>query len=268
VLVLLVANVAFFTWQIRALEPEPSSEPAGAFPPATAPGRVNRLLLLSELEGGALRTRTLAAVEDEAAPDRADSPDGARLPACFGVGPLETPDTTVAVQHWLAERGLEASLREDERREVPLYWVYLPPAESRTAASTTVARLEAEGVEDIYLIPRGDMANAVSLGVYSQRASLERRLRDLRRRGYDPAMAPRHRTTRAAWLDVAVPAGASFDAAALAERFPGIEASEAACPAGGGGLDGRRPRPGSTIRGPGSRPRIGSLERSRRASRR
>ena len=65
--------------------------------------------------------------------------------------------------------GLE---RVDERRELALYWIFFPPFETRAAARERVADLKAKGVEDIFTINRGDMANAVAAarrGLYALR---------------------------------------------------------------------------------------------------
>lgn len=148
---------------------------------------------------------------------------------CYSVGPLETKDEVSGMRAWLQERGGEPTLREDERREVALYWVHFPPLPDRESAIERVERMRAEGIDDIFIIPGGDQRNAVSLGVYSQAASLERRLTELRGHGYDPSVVNRYRTSVAAWYDVELPAGFRFDPSAFAARFPNAQLEPVDC---------------------------------------
>ena len=152
-------------------------------------------------------------------------------PLCFSVGPLTTPEEVTAMRSWLDERGGEATLRTDERRELALYWVFFPPSATRAQALERFEQLSAEGIGDIYIIPRGDMANAISLGVFSRRDTLERRLRELRTKGHEPAITPRYRITKASWFDVALDGDFDFQASGFADTFPAIEMSPGPCTA-------------------------------------
>ena len=272
---LLAGNALLLGSELRQLEPQ-AAEPVPVLMPAT----VNRLLLLGELEVGALRERRASAPvgapeaappEPEAAPagppEVATAPPGAspasnpgrETPAaampvmtladavaaatrgftpaqppvptsaaktppiarlCYSVGPLESAEEVDAMRGWLQAHGGEPALREDERREVALYWVHFPPLPDRAAAVDRVERMRAEAIDDIFIIPGGDMRNAVSLGVYSQPASLERRLGELRSKGYDPSVVNRYRTSVAAWFDVSLPGTFKFDGEDFATRFP------------------------------------------------
>nr|VFJ97509.1 MAG: hypothetical protein BECKH772A_GA0070896_101219 [Candidatus Kentron sp. H]VFJ98251.1 MAG: hypothetical protein BECKH772B_GA0070898_101299 [Candidatus Kentron sp. H]VFK03258.1 MAG: hypothetical protein BECKH772C_GA0070978_101219 [Candidatus Kentron sp. H] len=49
------------------------------------------------------------------------------------------------------------------------------------------------GVKDIFILPRGNMSNAISLGVFSKRSSMKKRLDELRKKGYTPTVGSCHR---------------------------------------------------------------------------
>ncbi|MDH3413871.1 MAG: hypothetical protein OEM98_15480, partial [Gammaproteobacteria bacterium] len=87
-------------------------------------------------------------------------------------------------------------------------------------------------------VQKGDMANAISLGVFSQRISLERRLQELKKLGYEPSIMPRYRTEEASWFDVSFEEGERLSQSELSARFPDTELSDASCAspeiAGGG----------------------------------
>lgn|GEM_PF-873006 len=232
---LLLANALFFSWELRHLEPPRAS--VAAVVPSAGPAFVNRLLLLSEVSKSELRERGVPLpAEPDVSASTASTPatDGAADASaglCFSIGPLAADFDPAALRAWITELGGVANLRIGERRERALYWVYFPPLQSREAAIKRVEGMRGEGIGDIYIIPKGDMANAVSLGVYSQRRSLERRLNELRAKGYEPSIVPRYRTRRASWLDVAFRSGFEWPGERFIGRFPELEFSQATCTA-------------------------------------
>jgi hypothetical protein len=211
---LLLVNIGFLGWQLT----RGYAGVVGA--PAASPvlHQANRLVLLSEVPGSELRRR-----------DRGAVGGGLSGESCFSVGPLSSDEKTTNLRAWLEAQGATVSLRSDEWREQVWYWVYFEPFETRTAAQERVRSLQDEGFRDISIIARGDMANAVSLGVYSRRSSLEKRLAELQARGYKPAVLPRHRTQKAAWFDIRLAADSGFSSAHLRQAFPGMETAPSRC---------------------------------------
>jgi hypothetical protein len=222
-------------------EPEPMA--SGSAPAFSEPQGRDRALPSTERTEVPSQAGTLSGDAARVAPDEpepiaerlaavlpAPHPLGAR-PPCYSVGPLTSPEEVAGVEGWLEARGGRSTLREDERRELALYWVYFAPLPDRDAADARVERLRVQGVADIYIIPRGDMANAISLGVYSRRASLERRLRELRAKGHEPLIAPRYRTKKASWFDVLFVRDFDFQASGFVDAFPAVEMSPMPCPA-------------------------------------
>lgn len=238
---LLLANAGYIAWAMQQADPPRAPVTTVDRP---IPGHVNRLLLVSEMESGELRERAPPAPDPApAAPQPADtvrpSPpvdpmelfaELQREPSvCYMVGPLEDAQAVARVEEWLRAEGGDAVLRVGERREISLYWVYFPPFPTLEQATERRREMQQRGIEDIFLIPRGDQANAISLGVYSQRSSLERRLRELRAKGYEPSMVPRYKTTKASWFDVAFPPGYEFPDERFAAAFPDAAASPMGC---------------------------------------
>jgi hypothetical protein len=248
VLCLVLANAAFFGWQLsRDREVVVASEAVPATPNAAM---VNRLLLVNEVDPGVLRRRRssplgVPAAESEAPPpaQTAATDSGSAPPAleevlampqnpdiaCYTIGPLENEDDISALGAWFNAQGSQATLRDDERREVVSTWVFVPPQESLEAAKALVQEMEAASIEDIYVIARGDMANAISLGLYSQSETLERRVAQLESRGFTPSVQPRYRTATASWFDVTTSTAQPMTVGVLDQIFPDLVIRQVAC---------------------------------------
>ena len=243
VILLLVLN-GWYAWSHRdVLRAGPVIEAV----PLAPSNSVNQLLMLSELKDGELSERVdrNTSPAPAAAPGAngyevasgtatagvSDQPAQPAAPAavCLSFGPIESADSGDALLAWAKAQGGDAELRDRERRELSRFWIYFPPLPDRSSAIALVEEMRAKELSDIFIIPRGDMANAISLGVYSRKQSRDRRLADLARHGYEPAVAPRYKTERATWLDARFPPGFVLDQPGLSERFGAIEVSDIRC---------------------------------------
>jgi len=246
ILCLVLMNASFFGWQLSQDGEAPVS--AVAVPAATSNAMVTRLLLVSEVESGVLHQRRgMPSSQPVAVPPSpvgipdsdndtasvsldevlAMPPDSDR--ECYTIGPLENEDDISALSDWFSAQGSQATLRNDERREVDSTWVFIEPLESREAADARVQEMLAASIDDIYVIPRGDMANAISLGLYSQSETLQRRISQLEERGFVPSVLPRYRTVTASWFDVTASAARPMTVAVLDQIFPHLTIRQVAC---------------------------------------
>ncbi len=230
---MLLVNAGFAVWATdREVPVDPSPRAA-----ATLPGHVNRLLLLSELDEKPLRersptdlTRNVEEMGQLGAGNlNPDQSQGAPAAICLSVGPLVNLEDVDRIGGWLTSRGGVSTLREGERREISRFWVYFPPFQNREAAIIRVQQMQDAQIDDIYVIHRGDMANAISLGLYSRRDSLDRRLSELRSKGYEPSIERRYETKKSSWFDVLFPAGITFSREHFVSAFPSVEATESSC---------------------------------------
>ena len=182
----------------------------------------------ADLQAPKVVDNAATAVESSAAPviDAASSALAAR--ACLTLGPLSADAPVGQMSAWLQSAGATVDVRTDERREVALYWVFFPPRSSREQATAEVERLRGEGVTDVIAVPKGDMANAISLGVFSRTDSRDRRVKEMNQRGYQPSVAPRYRVKLASWIDVNAPVDVLTDEE-LQTRWPNVEVSRKPC---------------------------------------
>ncbi len=234
VYLLLSVNLGLFIWKIRDHQQAPVPL---ALPPVQG-NQVNRLPLLSEMSAGALRAREpgSASSSTDTGADSAvvesvvETADSSSAQECYTVGPLQDVTVTEKIREWLQSRQASIAVREDERRETARYWVYFPPLASRKVAVERVTALRDAGIDDLIIIPRGDMSNAISLGVYTRKSSVKRRLSQLQAKGYHPTVAPRYRTVKATWVDVLV-IDEGLDMGTFPAAFPSIDVRRRQCSA-------------------------------------
>ena len=106
----------------------------------------------------------------------ASEPDPAM---CIRIGPFDTEAELTSLQPEL-ERWFERVQRHETTSLVEKgYWVFLAPFATREEAEKEVVRLSSAGVKDYYVVPRGNSANAISLGVYDKKEPAENRQRQL-----------------------------------------------------------------------------------------
>lgn len=212
VYLVLLANIVWFAWHYR----QPTSHDAVA---AERAAGMAELVLLEEA-GSRPGDRS---GEDAAPPSRA---------GCYTIGPFEAQAMALRAQERLHEVGVTARLRVDESIERTGYWVLLPPFPSRSAALQAVARLKRASVSDYFLVAAGRHKDAVSLGVFSSEPRAERRLREMRRLGFEPKLEAVQLPDRKHWLDVDADGSERLDQShleALRPIYPDVARQEADC---------------------------------------
>lgn len=129
---------------------------------------------------------------------------------CYRIGPFRRKhmleDFAAVLDH--------ASLahRVQKHTDTETTWhVYLPPLASNTPSPAERRnKLRKQGIKDLALITRGDNKNAISLGVYSSPASVQRRLQQLSRLGWKARTEQRHNQKSRAWLHIKAKAATSM----------------------------------------------------------
>ena len=211
----------------------PADSPAPADPAATSDPATPE---------GSTAPADPAASSDEAAPlspppSAASGPspgDGQSIPApspappvsagCFRAGPWVDAPPPVVLE-WLPAHDAQV-LSLLSSAPPPYHRVYLGPFENRRQAERKMASLRELGVRDMARITTGPLLNAVSLGVYLKRESVDRRIRALQALATEPRMqAP----GAGAWLR-----GMTSDSQALASEwsrdFPDVPLTPERCP--------------------------------------
>ncbi|BFM10310.1 SPOR domain-containing protein [Simiduia litorea] len=184
---LLVINVLVLGWHFLQAKEEPKATVRAI--PKTAE-KARPLTLLNEVDEDA---RTLLVREVSAKDDQSAGP------ICTLVGPYVDSDKGAIVRERLRSLGVESNLQSLEISAGESYWVYLPPEPSQEGALRKLHELQAKKI-DSYVIPKGDLANGISFGVFTQKPLAEQRMADMRRQGYQAELKSIPRTQKELWL--------------------------------------------------------------------
>ncbi|MGQ0658398.1 MAG: SPOR domain-containing protein [Chromatiales bacterium] len=226
-ILLLAANAAYAGWRLNKeiYAPPPATEEP-AIPPL--PPGIPQLRLLTELDRQP-KERTdeppdtgqpTAATAGEAAvpvatPEAAwragasgeskskvrdDVP--APTPRCVTIGPFVSRPAMAEVSAKLAQLASQTRSRSDTAQETKLFQVFLEPTESEADAQRRLEELKSKGIQDYLLIRKGEMRNAIQVGVFRSQESVARRLSELESRGYKPIVVPKYEGRQRFWIDV------------------------------------------------------------------
>ena len=150
---------------------------------------------------------------------------------CLVVGPFANVVEVDELQQRLLAVGVSSKERAEENSQQNDYWVHIPPLASRDAAIRQLRELQAQRI-DSFVITQGELANGISLGLFSRLESAKAVSRRLKAAGYEVAIKSLPRVPEQWWLemDAAVEAklGMSFwDEAA--DQFPELKKLRTAC---------------------------------------
>lgn len=194
-LVLLLSNLLLMGWIWRSGDTEPRQEHVAL------QADVPKLEALEPSSAGTGEQRSAAAEQPgdaERAPGATGSggagTDAEASRRCLEVGPFDSREKALQGARRYRRAGHEVSLRSSEERFEIGQWVYLSPLPSREAARQRAAELRQKGISDIYVVTTPEFRNAISLGVYSQSESVERRLAQLSSYDLDLQVRSRHGT--------------------------------------------------------------------------
>jgi hypothetical protein len=135
---------------------------------------------------------------------------------CASVGPFPSVTMVRRAQSGLADLDLDHRQRQEVKKTVASYRVYLPPQVSRRAAQDKRKQLTSMGFKDHYLLDEPGRENAISLGVFAVERNAWILGRKLAEKGISTKQETLHHTETVYWLDL------EFGQEA-AERFTQLE---------------------------------------------
>ncbi|USE37787.1 SPOR domain-containing protein [Endozoicomonas sp. SCSIO W0465] len=226
VIFLVFANISYFAWgcwqESRVGYWLPESD--DAYTEASG----ERLVLLTETDDYLQSLRNQAEVQ----PALNASLDSQRtVRECLIVGPFANVVELDELQQRLFAIGVSSKERADENSQQEDYWVHIPPLASRDAATRLLRELQAQRI-DSFVITQGELANGISLGLFSRSESAKSVGRRLMDAGYDVAIKSLPRVPEQWWLEMDAAAGGKLSESfwdKAADQFPELEKLTTTC---------------------------------------
>ena len=125
-------------------------------------------------------------------------------PACLSFGPIPDQPEAGKLSDWFQFKNIRHEERQTDAYGRQLFRIYLAPKPSNIVAEKILKELKNKGVKDLRVIKKGKLKNAISLGVFSSKNRANKRLLEIKKRGYQPVIVPYHGKNRVYWIDVAL----------------------------------------------------------------
>lgn len=207
---LILINLAFALWHYRFQEKNTST---------IDEDETLRLVLLKEY----LAQQTDTASTSSSVGQSANA-------SCYTLGPFRNKKDAANVLERMVAVGIDAKRRLDKNNTRKGFWVIIPPETTRKKANQHIRVLKQKGVKDYFLVVTGEFANAVSLGVFVNSDSAERRYEEMKKQGFDARVQTVDLPVREYWLDwpkeqILLPEVLGK----FREEFPGIGQVERGC---------------------------------------
>ena len=106
---------------------------------------------------------------------------------CWLIGPFDEVVSVKQVQGRLAALAIEFPTKEVEVVSSVDYWVYMPPLADRKEAIKKLRALQSKSI-DSFLIGDGELANGISLGLFTKKERADRVREDLLDKGYQEVL--------------------------------------------------------------------------------
>lgn len=198
-IVLLVLNIAYVGWMQFGADVEQvdvaSSRPVQR---ASFVEAKEMLLLVSERPAAPAEPVAAAIAEPVAAEGNGvgaaveqsgenTSEPSATMPWCAVVAGFSEENAALSFLSSVTELGATGELQSERVPVSSTWWVHLPPFPTQEAAAPVLAELRAKEIDNYY-VRTGDLAGAISLGVFrsSQRAGIAQQ--ELNAKGYSPSI--------------------------------------------------------------------------------
>lgn len=121
---------------------------------------------------------------------------------CYSIGPMFSEQEADAVKKSIAEHGLSHNSKAEQEADT-YYGVYLRAEKTVVALAELIERMNAKGIENYRLVSAGELRNNLLLGVYTTREEVDARLAELKQKGFEPIVVPKH-SDSAVWINMLV----------------------------------------------------------------
>lgn len=120
-------------------------------------------------------------------------------PLCWAVGPYAVELDAKHVYARMIAIDIPAQVDKQSVVVKTELWVYIPPLANKKQAIRKLKELQKRDV-DSFIITEGELANGISLGLFSKQASVDRILKSLKKKKIDAEVKPLERVRNQFWV--------------------------------------------------------------------
>jgi len=201
-------NMAFFVWQFSTSGNSNAAAQLGSLPP-----NVKKLVLLDEGKAAArvkaAKKKSKETKDSKSAKKKTSAKstpaNGAEI--CYSLGPFETSKQAKPIAAKLSDLGAATNIEDQKRKISSGYWVYIPKFDDWADAREKVMELEKLGMSDIFIMGRGRMKNAISLGLFKAKSEADYRIEELKQMGINASVETQYTLVEEYWIDINVKGG-------------------------------------------------------------
>lgn len=209
-------NVAFFTWQSDMFNLRSPTRSAKSM---TIDPKIPKLALLNEdadKPASDDKSDTKSKAKSEPPPKPKPKPKQVAKAnthiqggqgICYALGPFDGLPQAKNISEKLQDLGAFTSERSATIDTPMGYWVYLPSFGSWKEAKAKINDLEKKGLTDLFIVGRGAMKNAVSLGLFKNQDSAKDRVAFLKKMGETPKIETQFKQQDQYWIDIDIEPG-------------------------------------------------------------
>ncbi|WP_312247074.1 SPOR domain-containing protein [Stutzerimonas nitrititolerans] len=193
-----------------------------------APNRTAKMQSPADVASGS-GIRLLSETELPARRQQSHAPTGEA--ACLFLGGFDDVSLASALRQRLLSLDIASTLRSIDAAAGIDYWVYLPPLVSRQASLRQLRELQSRNI-DSYIITVGDLANGISLGIFSRKDSAESVVNRLQEVGYQALIRELPRVHRKYWVRVEGESRSQMEdrlLQSMARDFPSLQHQQMPC---------------------------------------
>jgi uncharacterized protein YjeT (DUF2065 family) len=119
---------------------------------------------------------------------------------CRTVGVFEKRSEAELISVQLRALGLNPEISSETSNSQAGFWVLIPARANRAEAVATAKNLEEAGVTDIWRFTSGELAHAISLGLFTDLERAQARREQITSLGFGPQVRPRFRQQTSYWV--------------------------------------------------------------------
>jgi hypothetical protein len=184
---LLLLNVAYLAWMLLAGRVQTPAEAVTVLPVQSEFVEAGAtLMLVSERPPEPTVPAVVPPVADVA--NAVEVPVPQVEPWCAEVSGFASEDAAVAFLSAVRLLGGAGAIQSEDVPVSSTWWVHLPPFPSVEAAEPTLSELQSKQI-DSYYIRTGELAGAISLGVFSRFERATIAVQELNAKGYSPSIS-------------------------------------------------------------------------------